>query len=1089
MCGGDIAAAEGQNWGTCDSCGTTMTLPTASDERRVNLFNRANHFRRLNEFDKALIAYENILNEDHEDAEAHWGAVLCRYGIEYVEDPRTHDMLPTCHRAQYESILVDADYLAALEYAPDYTTAQLYEKEAAAINELQKGILLVSREEKPYDIFICYKEATPAGTRTKDSALAQDIYYQMEQAGYRTFFARISLEDKVGREYEPYIFSALHSAKVMLVIGTKPEYFTAVWVKNEWSRFLALAKKDKSRLLIPCYKDMDAYDLPEELSFLQSQDMSKIGFVQDLLRGVKKVLEAAKPEPTAGQTAPAQRAHAAPTVESLYKRGLLFLEDLDFEQADEYFDKALDIHPEWAPAYMGKFFVDNKMAGEAAFLTYVEGLAAAAKENKTPVDLSFMTENANFKRMMRFADERLRGEYQGYVERLKRQNEAVAEQIAQEQERQRAERERLRAERERAEAERARDLEEQRRQREQERAEQRRQTELAIEERKREQYAETLKLSQHARKQKDLNKVARMFHELRDYQDAPAYAKRYTALANKAELLQIAIVVAFLVIVIGSVFLIVRAQNDRAYQNAAGLYDAGQYEEAAAAFAALEDYSDSAERVLQAKDAALVSAYDAAATLYKAGQYREAEAAFAALGDYKDSKDRAAQSNLQTQYDAAVALYDSGEYEQAIAAFVKLGGYQDSNAKIGQAQENILSSKYSIAVGLYDAGQYAEAGIAFAALGNYKDSKDRAAQSNLQTQYNTAVALYDSGEYEQAIAAFVKLGDYQDSKAKKAQAETIVLEPKYSIAVGLCDAGQYAEAWRAFAALGDYNDSQEKLNTILQLLMSESANSIAAGIDFTVGVKADGTVVAVGDNDDGQCDVDGWSDIVSVAAGGWHTVGLKADGTVVAVGDSDSGQCDIDGWSNIVAIAAGYAHTVGLKADGTVVATGGQYGGRCDVDGWSDIVSIAAGGWHTVGLKADGTVVAVGENDDGECDVDGWNDIVYIAVGDGRTAGVKTDGTVVVAGKYYARQSDIEKWSDIVSVATGLFHAVGLKADRTVVAVGESIYGWSNIVSIAAGSSHTVGLKADGTVVAVSLFSLDALNVSSWRNIKLPTPQ
>ena len=85
-----------------------------------------------------------------------------------------------------------------------------------------------------------------------------------------------------------------------------------------------------------------------------------------------------------------------------------------------------------------------------------------------------------------------------------------------------------------------------------------------------------------------------------------------------------------------------------------------------------------------------------------------------------------------------------------------------------------------------------------------------------------------------------------------------------------------------------------------------------------------------------QCEygVDGWRDIVSIAVDSPHTVGLKSDGTVVAAGDNDEGQCDVSGWRDVVAVAAGECHTVGLKADGTVVAVGRNYDGRCDVSGW-----------------------------------------------------------------------------------------------------------------------------------------------------------
>jgi len=291
MCGGNIEAVEGATFATCEHCGTTSTLPKASDERKANLFNRANHFRRQNDFDKAMQAYENILNEDSSAAEAHWGVVLSKYGIEYVEDPATRQKVPTCHCVQSESILADADYLAALENAEDSYTRSLYEDEAKKISEIQKGILAISSKEQPYDVFICYKETGENGDRTKDSVIAQDIHDHLAKEGLRVFFARITLEDKLGQQYEPYIFSALNSAKVMLAIGTRKEHFEAVWVKNEWSRFLALRKKDPSRTLIPCYRDMDPYDLPDELANLglQAQDMGKIGFVQDLIRNLKKI--------------------------------------------------------------------------------------------------------------------------------------------------------------------------------------------------------------------------------------------------------------------------------------------------------------------------------------------------------------------------------------------------------------------------------------------------------------------------------------------------------------------------------------------------------------------------------------------------------------------------------------------------------------------------------------------------------------------------------------------------------------------------------------------------------------------------------
>ena len=287
MCGGNLDVLDGKSTGTCDSCGTTMTLPKLGDEKRANLYGRANHFRRNNEFDKAMGIYEQILNEDRTDAEAYWSLVLCKYGIEYVEDPSTNRQVPTCNRTQFTSIFLDEDYRQALANADGYQKG-LYEEEAKAIDNIQKGILDIASKEEPFDVFVCYKETDEAGKRTPDSVLAQDLYFQLKHEGFKVFFSRITLEDKLGSAYEPYIFAALNSSKVMVLVGTKPAFITAVWVKNEWSRYLSLIKKGAKKTLIPAYKDMDPYDLPEEFSHLQAQDMGKLGFMQDLIRGVKK---------------------------------------------------------------------------------------------------------------------------------------------------------------------------------------------------------------------------------------------------------------------------------------------------------------------------------------------------------------------------------------------------------------------------------------------------------------------------------------------------------------------------------------------------------------------------------------------------------------------------------------------------------------------------------------------------------------------------------------------------------------------------------------------------------------------------------
>lgn len=378
MCGGDLEIEPGGEIAVCKYCGSKQTLPkretSATDnERKANFYNRANHFRRNAEFDKAAGLYEKILAECPDDSEAFWALVLCRYGVEYVEDPSTKKRVPTCQRTQFTSVLADEDYLSALSLASP-EQKKLYEEEANTIDKIQKGILAISKKEKPFDIFICYKETDEKGRRTQDSVLAQEIYYRLADEGYKVFFSRITLEDKLGEAYEPYIFAALNSARVMIVVGTKPEYFNAVWVKNEWSRYLSLIKKGAKKTLIPAYRDMNPYDLPDEFGYLQAQDMGKLGFMQDLIRGVKKLTEDApakqadepqRKEIAAAQTEPAnpareQTANPAPFL----KRAKIFLENGEFEKADEYCEKVLDIDPENAEAYFYKLLAENRFINE-----------------------------------------------------------------------------------------------------------------------------------------------------------------------------------------------------------------------------------------------------------------------------------------------------------------------------------------------------------------------------------------------------------------------------------------------------------------------------------------------------------------------------------------------------------------------------------------------------------------------------------------------------------------------------------------------------------------------------------------------------
>ena len=921
MCGGDIEISADKTFGTCEYCGSTMTLPKVDDEQRAAAFNRGNHFRRSGEFDKALAVYERIVAEDDNDAEAHWCCALCRFGIEYVEDPATYEWLPTCHRASFDSFLEDVDYLAAVEHSDGITRRQ-YQKDAAKIAEVQRGILATSQNEQPFDVFLCYKETGEDGQRTRDSLMAQEVYYELTEQGYRVFFARITLEDKAGAEYEPYIFAALNSAKVMVVIGTKPEHFNAVWVKNEWSRFLSMMKKDRSKLLLPCYRDMDPYDLPEALSVLQSYDMSKIGFMQDLIRGVKKVIDAGKPQETAKETVKETvvvHNEGGSNVQALLKRGNMALEDGEWSKADEFFEQVLNQDAECGAAYLGKFLANKKSKNAQDFVqSYLSTAEASAPTSKNAEACS---EDSDF---IKACIEKY--VIAPYLTEKEIQQELVfdraycAERSAFFQAAVDTAKELLDRDKNfvRAEKYSSGDAKEQcdilrtglvdalhqksEESKQAENAEQAHITEAyraflhEAEQRLAARHKESLAQKQEADAEKQRR---RMEQEKLEQEEAAKEAKR-----RKVRIIIGGVVAAAIAVLLIITQIIIPAVN---YPKATALLAAGNYDEAAAAFEALGNYKDSAK----------AKTYAQAEQFLLEGKFSEAAITFGKIADYKNAREQ------------SFTLWERVADRQTIAAGGDHTVALNTNGLVVSAGDNRVGQ----------CNTYAWSDIVAVASG-----------------WQHTVGLKADG-------TVVAVGDNNNGQCDVSGWTDIV-----AISVGKWHTvGLKADG--TVIATGWNDDGQCDVSGWSDII------AVSAGRSHTVGLKADGTVIAVGLNNDGQCNVSKWYNIQTVRAGWSHTVGLKADGTVVATGRSYDGRCDVSNWADIIAIDGGSSHTVGLKANGQVIAVGGDDSGECDISDWANIVAVDAGNLYTVGLMDNGTVIAVGNNGRGQCDISDWTDI------------------------------------------------------------------------------------------------------------------
>ena len=287
-------------------------------------------------------------------------------------------------------------------------------------------------------------------------------------------------------------------------------------------------------------------------------------------------------------------------------------------------------------------------------------------------------------------------------------------------------------------------------------------------------------------------------------------------------------------------------------------------------------------------------------------------------------------------------------------------------------------------------------------------------------------------------------------------------------------------------------------------------DTLGVGGEHIVGLKADGTVVAVGNNQEGQCNVSEWKDIQSIAVGKDYTLGLREDGTVVSTGENSMGQCNVSDWTDIISISTSDSHTVGLKSDGTVVAVGNNSLGQCEVSDWKDIVSVGTCMLHTIGVKSDGTLVSAGLLMDigtRELDIQDWTDIQAISTGFLGIAGIRSDGTLITSDGFGDAMDD---WEDIVALRMGTDFVVGLKMDGTLVGCGSNgdenleFGDWTDIQGFDADFAHTIGVKSDGTILMtrpegtpmrimadgkVELLDMNAYgqqDAENWSNIRKP---
>lgn len=281
-------------------------------------------------------------------------------------------------------------------------------------------------------------------------------------------------------------------------------------------------------------------------------------------------------------------------------------------------------------------------------------------------------------------------------------------------------------------------------------------------------------------------------------------------------------------------------------------------------------------------------------------------------------------------------------------------------------------------------------------------------------------------------------------------------------------------------------------------------------------LKKDGTVIAIGG--DAASATAGWKNIVAISARYTHVLGLKADGTVVAAGSNEYGECDVSAWRNVSRIMAGPGCSCAVTESGEFLFAGyGEYspliwGDEAEAwdraesyesympsepvywlrpGSWSELAELASGADSFTALRKGGEVLHFGFDDplsEDERTWDGTEDeyekhagqcyellqapgITGIVQGDRNIVELQATGKVRVLGDDRFGQRDTAAWKNIGQIACGSGHVAGLRGDGTVVAAGRNDCGqcevskWKDVAFLTAGSFYTLGITSSGKVL------------------------
>ena len=426
------------------------------------------------------------------------------------------------------------------------------------------------------------------------------------------------------------------------------------------------------------------------------------------------------------------------------------------------------------------------------------------------------------------------------------------------------------------------------------------------------------------------------------------------------------------------------AEIQRVCDEATAYYEEGNIEDAVNKLSSIEG-NDKSEKLLKEYKFTLAEEY------FEQGKYEAAGKIFDELkGDAtykKDSSVYLARINVKNEkpskqivYEEACENLDNGKYEEALEKFNELLGYSDSEQQAEKCKRKIEKEQraelsHTIAAGVehvlavtadgkvMSVGEdsygectgvrrweniisvdcYGEVSVGLCSDGTVKVAGNLNKEEKRKvSKWKNVVDVAVGEKYVVALKRNCKVvsqGHNGDGQCNVTGWEDIVdIDAGWRMTVGLTKKGELRFVGNIpRKLLTDYSATKSEWKDVVEIAVSGGDPSKGRGTGHVVGLKTDGTVIAIGDDLEGQCKTKGkkWKKIVGIAAGDWYTVGLKKNGKVLITGENNPAGLlhtkyidleKLNAWTNVKDIAAGYGMTV--VQNGT---------GKLDIMGFTDV--------------------------------------------------------------------------------------------------------------------------------------------------------